>query len=235
MYGITLWGYSQNETWKPYTYLVTTSGGERPALQWLRTYMKNGPTPTAPVLLSPVNATNVARQATFVWHSSTLATTYNFQVALDDAFQLVVEDTTLADTTKTIGFALDSSTIFRWRVCGIDSAGLGLYSSTGYFLTGTLLSVKEANVSPKEFALFQNYPNPFNPVTQINYVVPQYGFVSLKVYSAIGREVATLFEGTRQPGIYTSTFDGSALGSGVYFCRMMATNFNATRKLVLIK
>jgi hypothetical protein len=95
--------------------------------------------------------------------------------------------------------------------------------------------VKEANVSPKAFALFQNYPNPFNPVTQINYVVSQYGYVSLKVYSTIGREVATLFEGMRQPGIYTSTFDGSALGSGVYFCRMMATNFNATRKLVLVK
>ena len=235
VYGITLWGYNQNETWKPYTYLVTTSGVERPALQWLRTYMKNGPTPAAPVLISPFDATNVPRQATFVWHSSTLATAYNFQIALDDAFQLIVEDTTLADTSKTVGFALDSTTVFYWRVAGIDSAGLGLYSSMGYFKTGAALSVKESDRSPREFALFQNYPNPFNPSTMINYQLPINSRVTLTVYDVIGREVRTIVDSHQSAGNYTIQFDGSALPSGVYYYRLRAGEFTSIKKLILIK
>lgn len=88
---------------------------------------------------------------------------------------------------------------------------------------------------PSNYMLYQNHPNPFNPTTKIEYSVPRYCRVSLKVYDILGREVATLFEGIRQAGSYVVTFDGSDLSSGVYFYQMKSNNFIETRKFILIK
>ena len=93
---------------------------------------------------------------------------------------------------------------------------------------------------PHSCNLYQNYPNPFNPATQITYSVPQNGYIILKVFNLLGREVATLFEGNRRPGNYETTFDGSKLASGVYLCRMIvyfngARIFTKTKRLLLIK
>jgi hypothetical protein len=88
--------------------------------------------------------------------------------------------------------------------------------------------------------LGQNYPNPFNPATVITYELPVKSKMSMKVYNLLGQEIATLFEGVHQAGIYEATFDGSKLGGGVYICRMNAncngaSNFAETKKLLLIK
>ena len=85
------------------------------------------------------------------------------------------------------------------------------------------------------FELEQNYPNPFNPTTEIRYRIPKATRVSLKVYDTLGREVAVLFDGIRDPGRYTATFDASGLSAGTYVCKMTAGNFVATRRLVLLK
>ncbi|HET9129409.1 MAG TPA: T9SS type A sorting domain-containing protein, partial [Terriglobia bacterium] len=74
----------------------------------------------------------------------------------------------------------------------------------------TGVSKVEPNL-PKKFDLGQNFPNPFNPTTQIVYSVPRKGVVSLKVYNLLGQEVATLFEGERQPGTYNVRFDAHQL------------------------
>jgi beta-xylosidase len=87
----------------------------------------------------------------------------------------------------------------------------------------------------KCFELEQNYPNPFNPATQINYSVSEEGYVSLKVYDLLGREVATLLDSLLQPGNYEATFDGSRLATGVYLYRMRGDNFVETKKLVLLR
>jgi hypothetical protein len=88
---------------------------------------------------------------------------------------------------------------------------------------------------PGEYTLDQNYPNPFNPSTQINYTVPQRGYLSLKVFNVLGQQVSTLFDGVRQAGSYVATFDGSKLASGVYFYRLQSNNVTITKKLVLMK
>ena len=85
------------------------------------------------------------------------------------------------------------------------------------------------------FALGQNYPNPFNPSTRIVYSMPRAGYVSLKVFDVLGKEVATLFDGIRQPGNYEVTFDGNGLANGVYLYRMTAGNFVDTKKFILLK
>ncbi|MGA7160847.1 MAG: endo-1,4-beta-xylanase [Bacteroidota bacterium] len=235
VYGITLWGYVQNQTWKPYTYLVTTSGAERPTLQWLRNYMLKGPTPPSPVLISPPNTVNVPRLPTYTWHPALYAASYELQVALDYDFQLVVFDTTTADTTATPSAVLDDTLGFYWRVCGIDSAGAGQFSAVSFFKTGTLLDVKEANAYPKKFTLFQNYPNPFNPTTVISYQIADNSFVTLSVYDIIGREVKTLVNGPKSAGSYEIQFDGSTLPSGVYYYRLQAGEFTSVKKFLLLK
>jgi hypothetical protein len=93
---------------------------------------------------------------------------------------------------------------------------------------------------PKTYALMQNYPNPFNPETQIRYQIPQSQRVTLKVYNLLGEEVATLVDGIQNAGEHMVRWNGrsasgTAVASGVYFCRMQAGSFSDVRKLALLK
>lgn len=88
---------------------------------------------------------------------------------------------------------------------------------------------------PGHFALLQNYPNPFNPTTEVRFAIGDVGFVSLKVYDVLGREVATLADQEMKPGRYQRTFDGTGLASGVYVSRLQSGNVSAIRKLLLVR
>ncbi len=101
---------------------------------------------------------------------------------------------------------------------------------------GIINSVEQNRLGiPMQYELGQNYPNPFNPTTQINYSVPQKGYVTLKVYNLLGQEVMTLFAGDRLAGNYTATLDAHTLTSGVYFYRLQSENTSMTKKLVFLK
>ena len=89
--------------------------------------------------------------------------------------------------------------------------------------------------TPSEFSLSQNFPNPFNPATNINYSIPSAGYVQLKVYDILGREVAALVNGNRQAGNYQVTFDGSKLASGLYIYKLTSGNYIETKKMLMIK
>jgi hypothetical protein len=91
------------------------------------------------------------------------------------------------------------------------------------------------NDLPTSFKLLQNYPNPFNPAATINYQLPINSFVTLKVYDALGREVATLVNAQKPAGNYSVEFNGGRLASGIYYYRMNAGSFVQTKKLLLIK
>lgn len=109
-----------------------------------------------------------------------------------------------------------------------------------------LTAVEEPSGSaPVSFALRQNYPNPFwsgatsrsagNPVTSIQFAVPSAQFVSLKVYDMLGKEVATLVDEKKPAGHYHVVFDARNLPSGIYFYRLRAGDFAATRKMLLVR
>jgi hypothetical protein len=88
---------------------------------------------------------------------------------------------------------------------------------------------------PAHFTLDQNYPNPFNPTTVVSFQLPVAGNVTLVVYDMVGREVSVLVDERKDAGVYEVRFDGSNLASGVYFYRLHAGNFVATKRLLLLK
>jgi hypothetical protein len=88
---------------------------------------------------------------------------------------------------------------------------------------------------PERFSLSQNYPNPFNPSTKIAFNVPVKGFVTLKVYDALGQEVATLVNQNLSVGEYAYDFNASVLSSGIYFYTLKGENFIETKKMMLVK
>ena len=88
---------------------------------------------------------------------------------------------------------------------------------------------------PSDTRLYQNYPNPFNPQTTINFQISTIRNVSIKIYNLLGKEVATLINQRMLAGNYQVKFDGSKLPGGIYFYKMQAGQFSATKKFVLIK
>ena len=91
-------------------------------------------------------------------------------------------------------------------------------------------------IAPGTFILAQNYPNPFNPSASIEFVVPQNGLATMKVYNILGQEVATLFEGSAEGGkIYTVSFDGSNLASGLYFYTLSSAGKMQTKRMLMMK
>jgi len=147
----------------------------------------------------------------------------------DDNLPWPVEADGLGATLELIDPKSDNSQGENWKA-SLEHGTPGMQNSSA-----TSSEENEVMVIPSEFSLSQNYPNPFNPITMIKYSIPRISRVSLKVYDLLGRELATLFEGTHTAGSYTVSFNGSDLSSGVYFYRLEAKDFNKTMKFLLLK
>jgi len=90
---------------------------------------------------------------------------------------------------------------------------------------------------PKRFTLMPNQPNPFKSLTAIRYSLPIAGKVSLQVYDASGRLVRNLINEKKAPGVFTVSWDGrdnncQKVANGIYFYRLEAGEFTATKKMV---
>lgn len=96
----------------------------------------------------------------------------------------------------------------------------------------------DAQAVPVSFELSQNFPNPFNPTTTIRYGLPKESHVTLKVYNILGQEVGTLVDEVQERGYKTVQFPQAGqepVSSGIYFYRLEADTYTATRKLTLLK
>ncbi|MCL4538477.1 MAG: T9SS type A sorting domain-containing protein [Bacteroidetes bacterium] len=106
----------------------------------------------------------------------------------------------------------------------------------GVFAAENATSIRPTEQSfPSMFVLHQNYPNPFNPSTFITYQLPASGFVELKVFDVLGREVETLVNERQSAGAHSVKFNGTNLASGIYFYRLQAGTYYDTKKLLLLK
>lgn len=99
----------------------------------------------------------------------------------------------------------------------------------------TVTAVESKDNIPSDFVLGQNYPNPFNPTTTIKYQLREDGFVTIKVFNVLGKEIATLVNREQSAGNQEVKFDGSKLASGIYFYRMQSGSFSQTKKLIMLK
>ena len=92
---------------------------------------------------------------------------------------------------------------------------------------------------PEGFILYQNYPNPFNPTTNIRFRISDRGFISLKVYDILGKEVTTLINEELSAGDYEVELNASSgirdLVSGIYFYQLRAGSFVETKKMMYLK
>ncbi len=165
--------------------------------------------------------------------------------------QITVADTNFAVSRASMTIpAGHSDTLTVWfmpAVSGNHQADLVLVSNAQsspdtVILMGSseIVGIDDGAGRPLTYRLSQNAPNPFNPTTEIAYEIPNAGLVQLKVYNALGQEVATLVNEHKAPGRYTARFStenakGSALSSGVYFYRLQSGTFVQTRKMTLVK
>ncbi|NLH61176.1 MAG: T9SS type A sorting domain-containing protein [Ignavibacteriales bacterium] len=95
--------------------------------------------------------------------------------------------------------------------------------------------VNEIALNPNDFYLGQNFPNPFNPSTVIKYQIPESGYVTLKVFDLLGKEVATLVNGEQELGMHTVNFDAKDLTSGVYIYQLSSGSKTLNNKMLLVK
>jgi len=237
--GITIWGYQLYYMWsaEPNAYLLTDRLVERPALQWLRTYL------TAYLRLvhvSPADSATVLRNPILTWNVVTGAKYYHIQVASDTAFKSLAVDTTVADTSWQLD-TLKANSKYYWHVFAFNPGDTGRYSSTALFITGDQITgIEKYSSIPRNFSLMQNYPNPFNPSTVIRYSIPQSGMVKLTVYNLLGQRIATLVNKIEEEGSYEINFNASGLSSGIYLYMFEAFNvsgskFTQVKKMMLLK
>jgi hypothetical protein len=112
------------------------------------------------------------------------------------------------------------------------NTGGGAFSTYGCGITGI---EPVSNTIPGAFTLAQNYPNPFNPSTTISFSVPERGYVSLKIYDVLGKEITALIGKELNAGTYNYDFDASALPSGIYFYKLETGKNIAFKKMTLVK
>lgn len=126
---------------------------------------------------------------------------------------------------------------YYYKVSAVDLSG----NESGWaLLRPDEVTGCEPSMTPRVSRLMQNYPNPFNPNTIIAFEMEARGYAILRIYDAAGRLVATLLDGTRPAGRYAIEWDGRddagrQAASGVYFYRLDAGEFSATRKMILLR
>jgi hypothetical protein len=215
------------------TILFTANGGSS----------SNRP-PQAFHLLHPPDRDSLVemRSITFIWRKA-------LDPDGDSVHYSVLLSTDAGSTWQMLGSTTDtllsvsrywSQGTYLWTVIASDGQASTPSSEVFMFIIRGVVSAEENEyLRSKEFVLHQNFPNPFNPTTNIKFQIPssnaQLGFVSLKVFDVLGREVATLVDEVQGSGFRSVQFDGSNLPSGVYYYRLSSGNFAQTRRMILIR
>jgi hypothetical protein len=181
------------------------------------------------------NSANVSGTPHFSWKPDSNSTKYQLQL-FEDINQMLV-DILISDTLYTNATSLTGNVLYNWRVRGINenlTNRIGEWSNLWSFTTGVVTS-KDTEEVPAQFALKQNYPNPFNPTTQIQFTLPISTSVRLEVFSVLGQRTVTLLNEHMSVGVHTVSFDARSLSSGVYIYRLTTPEFTQSRLMNLLK
>ncbi|MGE5313082.1 MAG: GEVED domain-containing protein [Acidobacteriota bacterium] len=190
-----------------------------------------------PVELTQFTALCRDRRVHLAWNTATETNNFGYDVeraSKDDAFvkigfvpgcgsSAVAHDYSFVDASPGYG-------TLRYRLRQIDRDGSFTYHEAASVHVG----------APEEFRLLQNSPNPFNPSTEIGFELPERAQVSLAIYDALGRLVATLVNGVMEPGAHRVVWNGcdrrgGLAASGIYLYRLSAGGHIETRRMMLMK
>jgi hypothetical protein len=129
------------------------------------------------------------------------------------------------------------------EILSISANGLGSIElvsvEAATFMGGMLETNLKTTVLPTAYALHQNYPNPFNPSTSLAIDLPKATDYTLSVFNIAGQLVKS-FSGQAEAGTLNIVWNGSnnsgtSVASGVYFYNFRSADFNAVRKMVMMK
>jgi hypothetical protein len=191
------------------------------------------PAGSLPVELTSFSASIVGNSIVLEWKTATETNNMGFEIeratndkvwqviGFVDGYGTTAESKSYTYTDTEVGELIN----YYYRLKQIDLDGSYSYSA----------EIEITAEMPTSFQLSQNFPNPFNPTTNIRFTLPEASNVQLKVFNALGEEVANLTSDLFEAGVHNIAFDASNLISGVYFYKLEANNFVQVRKMMLLK
>ena len=191
---------------------------------------------TAPQLSGTTVEGDILNVDNGVWtddNGDVLTFTYTWYTDSDNQGNDGTEIANATDNTYTLTNADVDQYIYAMVTADDGNGGLVSVSSNYSTQVSTLGIGDEIIIT--EYSLSQNYPNPFNPVTEITFELPNTGDISLKVFNMVGQEVALIASGNYPAGLYTVSFNGVDLPSGIYFYTLTGAGVNVTKKMILMK
>ncbi len=188
-----------------------------------------------PVELTSFSALKVGTSVNLKWNTATEVNNSGFQIERKKSTETswsnigFINGAGNSNSPKNYSFS-DKSNLsgsYQYRLKQIDFGGQYEYSKS---IEVTI------NSMPKGYVFSQNYPNPFNPSTGIKFGFEHNTKASLKIYNAIGSEVAVLFNDVAEAGrVYDMNFNGANLPSGTYFYKLSSPNKEEVKKMTLLK
>jgi uncharacterized protein (TIGR02145 family) len=186
-----------------------------------------------PVELISFSASPFDNNIKLIWNTATESNTSSFEIEKKTLSANIWQKLASIKASGTSTTTKQYSYIDNYANSGNYSYRLKMIDLDGSFKYSNIINIEIA--PPAKFELSNAYPNPWNPATTIRYQVPTNILATIKVFDALGKEIATLVNEIKPAGNYEITFNAKGLSSGTYYCRMKAGNFVATKKLILIK
>lgn len=115
-----------------------------------------------------------------------------------------------------------------------NSGTLNVDDFTAHFIE-TSIGDDNRFLAPLHFNLEQNFPNPFNPDTKIAFGLPKDTLVKLEIFNILGERIATLLNCEMAAGSHAIKFNACQLTSGIYLYRINTGDFQATKRMLVIK
>gem|GEM_PF-4685497 len=200
-----------------------------------------------PVELTSFTANEIENTVELNWRTATEVNNYGFEIERRNPLLAPFQGGE-TKAWKKIGFVKGSGNSNSEKDYSFEDAGLvsgkaeyrlKQIDNDGSFKYSNI--VETSFMKPTKYELYQNYPNPFNPTTTIQYAIPKAGYVTLKIYNELGKEVSTLVDGFQQADNYkavfnaTRTMNNTQLASGIYYYSIRTDNFYQVKKLILLK
>lgn len=240
-----------NAVWTKFTYVFTTSGTKRVAIQY---YIVDGGTNgtasdywgldifrisvgiPVPVELASFTAVSQNNSVILNWQTVTEKNNAGFDIerrSTDGNYKSVAYISGNGTSTEVHNYSY------------IDNVNSGKYyyrlkqkDYDGKYEFSKEIEVDVNNLNA--YSLGSNYPNPFNPNTKFNFTLPVDAKITLRVFDALGQEVAVLLNGNLTAGAHVVDFNASSLSSGLYLYKIEATgidgsSFISVKKMILNK